>query len=296
MEEVLCGSNSRRTRTLGNYRLVLPLMSTSTGTCYDEAISASTVLAAAVNDILSESLNIQKVIDGCKDSLAASGCHKCNITSLGPNKTEGIILNALNSVTGTEVTCNLSKLTLDDLSVIKEIPSTSRKPKLAIVGMAGRFPDAADHEKFWDLLEAGLDVHRRVRTPLVPLMLIVLTVERSLKIDSMLRSTMTPQGKSGTPAILPMGVSLMNLVFLTHVSSTCHPAKLRKLIPCIDWVLQAHMKPLRWQATSPTEHPPQSLKGLVLSTARPAMIGEKSTKPRISIHISSLPEFELSHQ
>ncbi|KAG8525619.1 Type I Iterative PKS [Bacidia gigantensis] len=28
--------------------------------------------------------------------------------------------------------------------------------------MAGRFPDAADHEKFWDLLEAGLDVHRRI--------------------------------------------------------------------------------------------------------------------------------------
>ncbi|KAL8723506.1 MAG: hypothetical protein Q9225_000239 [Loekoesia sp. 1 TL-2023] len=28
--------------------------------------------------------------------------------------------------------------------------------------MAGRFPNAADHEKFWELLEAGLDVHRKV--------------------------------------------------------------------------------------------------------------------------------------
>ena len=33
---------------------------------------------------------------------------------------------------------------------------------IAIVGMAGRFPDAADHEKFWELLEKGLDVHREV--------------------------------------------------------------------------------------------------------------------------------------
>ena len=39
---------------------------------------------------------------------------------------------------------------------------TSKHPQLAIVGMAGRFPDAADHEKLWDLLRAGLDVHREV--------------------------------------------------------------------------------------------------------------------------------------
>lgn len=34
--------------------------------------------------------------------------------------------------------------------------------KLAIVGMAGRFPDAATHEKLWELLENGLAVHRVV--------------------------------------------------------------------------------------------------------------------------------------
>lgn len=47
---------------------------------------------------------------------------------------------------------------------------TSRKPKLAIVGMAGRFPDAADHEKFWNLLEAGADLHKRVCEPLTTLL------------------------------------------------------------------------------------------------------------------------------
>ena len=39
---------------------------------------------------------------------------------------------------------------------------TTKRPLLAIVGMAGRFPDAADIAKFWSLLEAGLDVHREV--------------------------------------------------------------------------------------------------------------------------------------
>lgn len=34
--------------------------------------------------------------------------------------------------------------------------------KIAIVGMSGRFPEAADVEEFWNLLYQGLDVHRRV--------------------------------------------------------------------------------------------------------------------------------------
>ncbi|KAK4122076.1 ketoacyl-synt-domain-containing protein [Parathielavia appendiculata] len=36
------------------------------------------------------------------------------------------------------------------------------KPKLAIVGMSGRFPGAKDNEAFWRLLEQGLDVHKPV--------------------------------------------------------------------------------------------------------------------------------------
>lgn len=32
--------------------------------------------------------------------------------------------------------------------------------KIAIVGMAGRFPNAANHELFWELLEKGTDTHR----------------------------------------------------------------------------------------------------------------------------------------
>ncbi|KAK3307264.1 uncharacterized protein B0T15DRAFT_394431 [Chaetomium strumarium] len=36
------------------------------------------------------------------------------------------------------------------------------KPKLAIVGMSGRFPGAQDNEAFWDLLHRGLDMHKEV--------------------------------------------------------------------------------------------------------------------------------------
>ena len=43
--------------------------------------------------------------------------------------------------------------------------SGSKRPeesKIAIVGMSGRFPEAADVDQFWDLLHKGLDVHRRI--------------------------------------------------------------------------------------------------------------------------------------
>lgn len=36
---------------------------------------------------------------------------------------------------------------------------------IAIVGMAGRFPGANSLEDFWQILEQGLDLHRRVRIP-----------------------------------------------------------------------------------------------------------------------------------
>ncbi|KAL2808100.1 beta-ketoacyl synthase [Aspergillus granulosus] len=40
--------------------------------------------------------------------------------------------------------------------------STGNKPKLAIVGMSGRFPGAKDNDAFWELLHQGLDVHKPV--------------------------------------------------------------------------------------------------------------------------------------
>lgn len=43
--------------------------------------------------------------------------------------------------------------------------SRSNRPdesKIAIIGMSGRFPEASDIDKFWDLLHKGLDVHRRI--------------------------------------------------------------------------------------------------------------------------------------
>ena len=165
MAEILCLSDLRRSRTLANYRLVLPLMSTSVGTCYEGSRDAPSVLAAVVNDILSRAFKVQDVIDGCVNLVTVSNCNKCELISVGPNNSDNMFMKGLNSGTNVNIACHLNTSTPEASGATSEAPRTSRKPKLAIVGMAGRFPDAADHEKFWDLLEAGLDVHRRVRFP-----------------------------------------------------------------------------------------------------------------------------------
>ncbi|KAL1963600.1 hypothetical protein VTN77DRAFT_8045 [Rasamsonia byssochlamydoides] len=45
---------------------------------------------------------------------------------------------------------------------LDELKTPSGRPKIAIVGMSGRFPEAEDPAAFWNLLFQGLDVHKTV--------------------------------------------------------------------------------------------------------------------------------------
>ncbi|KAL5117793.1 fusarubin cluster-polyketide synthase [Pleosporales sp. CAS-2024a] len=52
-----------------------------------------------------------------------------------------------------------------DSSLPQSNPALSsglQKPKLAIIGMSGRFPDAKNNDEYWDILRQGLDVHKVV--------------------------------------------------------------------------------------------------------------------------------------
>jgi len=159
---LLQSTNSKISPTLVTHRLALPLISTSNGQCFDENLDAPALLAAVIDDILKQPLHLEKVVAGCTN--LANGLLIYNMVSMGPNSAQNMIVKALESETNVRVViheaspANIPK----GVTAFGDAPRTSRRPKLAIVGMAGRFPNAADHEKFWDLLEAGLDVHKRV--------------------------------------------------------------------------------------------------------------------------------------
>ena len=166
ISQILCSSDTRRSRTLANYRLAVPLISTSSGTCFDRSLDAPAILTAVVKDILNRPLKLEDVVAGCRDLVSAAHCTRCDIISLGPNSSESMFTRVLQFESEAEVKSHTDRLIQapSNLREVNETSRTSRRPKLAIVGMAGRFPDAADHERFWDLLEAGLDVHRKVRS------------------------------------------------------------------------------------------------------------------------------------
>ena len=92
-----------------------------------------------------------------------SGENRCGLLSCYPSRLGSSIRELLQTHVEYEIAVEEQLFLGADQSNVGEPNRRSRKPRLAIVGMAGRFPNAADHEKFWDLLAAGMDLHKKVR-------------------------------------------------------------------------------------------------------------------------------------
>ncbi|KAH7374166.1 BcPKS12, polyketide synthase [Cadophora sp. MPI-SDFR-AT-0126] len=159
-EKILQLGSSSVQRVLGNLVPRHPILSCATGTWYSEQTAVS-LIKTIVRDILANRQDFQKVLHACVVKAQEFKGSKCLVVPYGLTKAANSLTSMLKAQT--------------DLEIIQRQPLTAEKQdnsspkdkvngpvKLAIVGMAGRFPDAASHEKLWELLEKGLDVHRVV--------------------------------------------------------------------------------------------------------------------------------------
>ena len=162
-QQILRYSDERVSQVLDQYKSRLLIMSTSTGAWFDKSTNVKDLLTAIIDDILIEPLRLNEVLDSCVKTAVVSEVTTCEIIPCGPSNAASSFVNALKSGTSAKIALQKESLQAPSTLRLNQISRTSRKPKLAIVGMAGRFPDAADAEKFWELLNAGLDVHREVR-------------------------------------------------------------------------------------------------------------------------------------
>lgn len=143
------------------------VMSCATGTWLSETTTEA-LFEAAVYEILNEPLLFNRVLDGCLDLARDYTSGDCVVIPFGPTQNANTLANLLRSKTELKVTLRSSPDFASTASSISAKPpkignhGSSSRGKLAIVGMAGRFPDAASHEKLWELLAKGLDVHRVV--------------------------------------------------------------------------------------------------------------------------------------
>lgn len=138
----------------GNTTVNFPVCSSVTGKPIP-ARNGFELLQGALKEIIIEPLRWDKVLNYCASGQAS----EAKVFAVGPTNLASSVVSALKATT--------PKVTLEDQSSWSTVPpsgtrNTRREADIAIVGYSGRFPDAADSELFWQLLEKGLDVHRPV--------------------------------------------------------------------------------------------------------------------------------------
>ncbi|EEY14472.1 conidial yellow pigment biosynthesis polyketide synthase [Verticillium alfalfae VaMs.102] len=149
------------TRLLEQTRPRSAVMSGARGT-WIASLDTKDLIRTVTRECLTELLQFHKGLELCVETAQAFDGSSCLVVPFGPTTNAESLSSLIKQKTElTVITCQPPKVTNNsDARIGNHGPSG--KCKLAIVGMAGRFPDAASHEKLWELLSQGLDVHRVV--------------------------------------------------------------------------------------------------------------------------------------
>ncbi|KAG8532386.1 Type I Iterative PKS [Bacidia gigantensis] len=148
--------------TANHYQPYLPLLSTSTGTRY----TADTTLALfeeVIHDTLTQTLRWDRAIEGCVSDVVVAESSLTEVLAFGQTKAASSLVSALQAQSNNQVSLqDSSSWTSRSQSKDNGPRGSFNDSKLAVVGLAGRFPNGANIEGFWETLEKGLDVHKEI--------------------------------------------------------------------------------------------------------------------------------------
>ncbi|ESZ98980.1 putative polyketide synthase [Sclerotinia borealis F-4128] len=141
----------------------VPVFSTSTGMPF-KAKSAKGLFHDIIEEILTQTIQWDNVIEGIIQRAKDTAASECQILVFRTSLPIHDLLTAFDSDP-----IELKATTLDLVPWIVKpdpragVPRGTAQSKIAIVGMSCRMPGGAtDTEKFWEILEKGLDVHRKI--------------------------------------------------------------------------------------------------------------------------------------
>ena len=128
----------------------------------------SSLLGAAVGQILLQPIQWTVVLDELQEWIQGAGpeTKSFTISSIGTSADQ-LVYTALRqtpmlrSLLPSATAVPTRPPTFPQAQDLSHSPNPN-KPKLAIIGMSGRFPGAKDNDAFWDVLSQGLDVHKPV--------------------------------------------------------------------------------------------------------------------------------------
>ena len=143
---------------LKQFRPTALMHSATTGKCHT-ATDALELVESALSEILQLPVRWDYLLEECVSQVTTNSKTECAIMAVG-------VTNVANSLVSALKAGGQSAVVVKDqsswVSPSNEVLGKTQNDKIAIVGMAGRFPSAASHEALWDLLMKGLDVHREV--------------------------------------------------------------------------------------------------------------------------------------
>ncbi|KAB8304586.1 hypothetical protein EYC80_003965 [Monilinia laxa] len=141
----------------------VPVYSTSTGTPF-KAKSAKGLFHDIIKEVLTEAIRWDNVIQGIIQRAKDTAASECQVLVFRTS----LPVHDLFAAFDTDPV-ELKATTLDLVPWIAKpdsrpkVPRGTAQSKIAIVGMSCRMPGGAtDTEKFWEILENGLDVHRKI--------------------------------------------------------------------------------------------------------------------------------------
>ncbi|KAF1812538.1 polyketide synthase [Eremomyces bilateralis CBS 781.70] len=131
--------------------------SAATGKCHSAA-NALELVHIALEEILQKPVRWDYLLEDMVSQITMFPKSEATIHAIGITNIANSLLSGLKAGGQTHVSVR------DHASWVENDKHTGRtqNDKIAIVGMSGRFPNAADHEALWDLLMKGLDVHREI--------------------------------------------------------------------------------------------------------------------------------------
>ncbi|KAI1363172.1 polyketide synthase for naphthopyrone YWA1 [Xylaria arbuscula] len=145
--------------TIANATLKLPVLSSVTG----EPMQVTTfggALRNSLEEFLRCPLHLNNIIRSISVSCEASKCNNWIISLVGT--TSRILASALGEIKSLLV--DTEHITSTTNAPRSQISSSGRpeQSRIAIIGYSGRFPEAADPEGLWKILQEGRDVHREI--------------------------------------------------------------------------------------------------------------------------------------
>lgn len=149
------------------YAARVPIFSTNTGKPFPGR-SASELFFNIIEEILTQSIKWDNVISGIVQRAKAAVVSECIVLIFRNSLPVRDLVRDL--VAALELESAQFKTRTKDMvpwianpGTLPRGPRSNQQAKIAIVGMSCRMPDGAtDTERFWEILDQGLDVHRKI--------------------------------------------------------------------------------------------------------------------------------------